>query len=482
MNGSLRIGRLVSFSRNRYYGLTTKVLLVALVLLCDVGQLKAQLPIVRLYSDNLLTSSFTSGHFMLDDSVSADAEIRYRGASALGKTKKSFAIKLKMEDGEKLDVPLLGMRSDNSWILDAMAIDVARMRNRVSMDLWNDFASETYIQAMEESALNGTQGKFVELYLNDEYWGLYCLSEKIDRKQLKLKKIKNDKQRGALYKSFTWSTLYSKDDSFYQYSNSNVKWNGWELSYPDIDDGEPVDWAPLCNTIHWLSYATSREIRDSITSKIDIPVWQDYFLMMEFICAADNMCKNQYVYFYDCTDDDLMLGVAPWDMDYSWGRDYKGDINMYTSSTFSCSPVGNRVFQLFQSNPTVLDRSFEDRYAQLRATYFSADSLKQRFNRYFTLFRETGADERETARWSGVDGIYLNFLDEQTYIENWIDDRIKYMDEKYNYTNTSIAIPTECDADSSTHIYNITGLKVGNNNINGLSKGVYIINGRKVLK
>lgn len=458
------------------------IIVITLVLLCNVSMLHAQLPIVRLNTERNLTTDFTSGHFQLDDSISVDADIRYRGASALGKTKKSFAIKLKTEDGEKYNTSLLGMRSDNSWILDAMAIDVARMRNRVSMDLWNDFSTESYVRAKEENALNGTKGKFVELYLNDEYWGLYCLSEKIDRKQLKLKKFKNEEQRGALYKSFWWNELFSRDDEFYQYDNTSAKWFGWELSYPDIEDGEPGDWEPLTETVHWLSYANADEIKDSLAYKIDIPVWQDYFLMMQFICAEDNICKNQYVYFYDCTDADRMLGIAPWDMDHSWGRNYKGLITQNTHSTFPCSPEANRVCQILKDNPTCLETSFETRYAQLRGTYFSAESLKERFRQYFTLFRESGADARETARWSGTDGITLNFPAEQAYIESWIDDRIRYMDRQYDYIGTSITTPTERNDLSPTRIYNITGLKVSNNNLNSLPKGIYIINGQKVVK
>lgn len=36
------------------------------------------------------------------------------------------------------------MRSDNNWILDAMAVDRARMRNRVSTDLWLAFSTKPY--------------------------------------------------------------------------------------------------------------------------------------------------------------------------------------------------------------------------------------------------------------------------------------------------------------------------------------------------
>ena len=64
-------------------------------------------------------------------------KLRYRGASALKYDKKSFAVKLFDENGEDFDAEIFGIRNENDWILDAMAIDRIRMRNRVCFDLWN---------------------------------------------------------------------------------------------------------------------------------------------------------------------------------------------------------------------------------------------------------------------------------------------------------------------------------------------------------
>lgn len=77
------------------------------------------------------------------------------------------------------------------------------MRNRLCMDLWNSFSPVPYIND-EPDAINGTRGKFVEVLVNGKYQGLYCLSEKIDRKQLKLKKDYED--GGVLFKC-TGSTI-----------------------------------------------------------------------------------------------------------------------------------------------------------------------------------------------------------------------------------------------------------------------------------
>ncbi len=445
----------------------------------DAGEEKTVLPIIEITADNL-SVNYSKAQISIDNGYSHPIEIKYRGASSLSKTKKSFALKFVDEIGNKVDISLLGMRSDNSWILDAMAIDVARMRNRVSMDLWNDFSSEPYIKSNNKDAVNGTNGRFVEVYLNGEYWGIYCLTEKIDRKQLKLKKCDDDTQKGVLYKSISWTTMYSRNGSYYKYDNASTQWNGWEIEYPDKNDGEPTNWEPLASTIHWLSYAGMTTIADSLAFKIDVPVWQDYYLLMDFICAEDNICKNQRVYFQDASNDNCMIGIAPWDMDHSWGRDYKGDITDKTNREFPLVTTYNRVCDILMNKYSNIGKSFEERYAEIRANHFSPDSLKERFNRYFALFRETGAGQREEERWSGTDGIALDFESEQAYIEQWIDGRVAYMDKKYNYDESSAIVQPSKD-DMRMGIYNIHGQVISSPNINTLPKGIYIVNGRKII-
>lgn len=115
--------------------------------------------------------------------------IKVRGASASTYPKKAYSVELQDESGEETDASLLNLREDGDWILDAMYIDHARMRNRLCTDIWNSFNSVPH-KEKEPEAINGTRGYFVEVILNQKYNGLYCFTEKVDRKQLKLKKIR----------------------------------------------------------------------------------------------------------------------------------------------------------------------------------------------------------------------------------------------------------------------------------------------------
>ena len=97
---------------------------------------------------------------------------------------------------------LLGMTNDDDWNLQAMYNEPLRIRSKTNNDLWRMINSLHY-QNQEPEAINGVRIKYVELFINNEYRGLYCLGEKVNRKQLKLKKH-NGNIRGELYKGISW--------------------------------------------------------------------------------------------------------------------------------------------------------------------------------------------------------------------------------------------------------------------------------------
>lgn len=395
-----------------------------------------QLPVIHLTA-NSLSTTFSDGTFQLEDGTTMDADIRWRGATSLGYQKKSYAIKLKDAEGNKLNVSLLGMRSDNAWILDAMTPDKARMRNRVSNDLWLDFARKPYYYDQEPTLVNGTHGRFVEVYLNNEYQGLYCLTEKIDRKQLKLKKFNGNTVRGALYKLESYNAMKIDDEAKYAYDNSKSTWDTWQMQYPDVEDGEPIDWAPLANTIHWITFASDDAVNDSLDKVFDLPVWIDYFLMVDLMLGDDNTAKNFFTYFYDITQDNQKMSVAPWDMDATWGRDWQ-------ANTLSAQKETNLYHMLqyhFLYTRTDSAQIYGPRYRQLRQTFFSANRLKRYFRTYFDLFRSTGVARREEERWSGIDGIDIDFNAEEQYIYEWIDQRLAFLDAYYKYHS----VPSDYD-------------------------------------
>jgi len=414
------------------------------------------LPLVQIYSENTISPVYNAAKLAVTEPDKTDTtevmqlNIKTRGAFAASQPKKSYALKLKDSDGvTSLDRSFMGLRNDNNWILDAMYIDPARMRNRVSTDLWNEFATLPYFSPSEPKLRNGTRGGFVEVFLNDSYNGLYCMTEKIDRKQLNLKKLKYNidstvvTQRGGMYKGSDWTigTLLGKSscDMFYNatipvYYNGSETWSGYENKYPDWGDGEPIEWKPIYDAVKVSSdYSNDANFKAKVDAAYDMPVFLDYYLFIELMLATDNQGKNTYLSVYDQSVSPK-LTITPWDCDGTWGRRWDGSSNLtYANQNFETfinryeHAQNNLYIKLLLLNHNNFKTNLKNRYMQLRGSYFSYNSLFQRFQNYSNLFTRSGVGSRESSRWSTGD---IN-SEVSNYISGWITSRLNYLDNQY---------------------------------------------------
>lgn len=503
------------------------------------------LPIVELNCNSVNSKAYTTGSLRVTDPASLGydslmiAAFKYRGASSSNYPKRSYAIKLRDENGNSVDRKLLGYRSDNNWILDAMYIDLACMRNRVATDLWNAFECKPYYADREKKVRTGTRGKFVEVILNGQWWGLYCMTEKMDRKQLKLKKFVPAAQsttgenevHGVLYKSNQWSYEVfmgheSNDDNDYKqviYPHKKVSdyknilgqetWCEYEFKYPDYED-EAVEWRPLHDAANMVATSFILNI-DSVKSRFDYPMLRDYYLFIDLLLATDNHGKNLFWYAYDTQGPEGdKLSLAPWDLDGTFGQDWDGVITNTKDVTLDFDTYIKNyehgqfaIFDLIKSRSEWL-QDLKDRYAELRIKgVISGDSIANRFANYASLFEASLADQREQNMWSKTyHSRHKDIQGGATYAESWIRRRVNWLDQKYGFDAAVTAI-NEAKAEAyfaalggvgcisvnagkaqSVRIYNIAGQLVRNaqvgsgvTTINGIPAGIYVVNGTKVM-
>lgn len=457
------------------------------------------LPIVRLETADVDRENFKPSVLTLIDPEATNGQVitdytvglRHRGATATLYEKKSYAVKL------DADASLLGMRNDNSWILDAMASDRSRMRNRVSTDLWLGFSRKPYYAAEEPTLVNGTRGRFVELFIADRYWGLYCLTEKVDRKQLRVKKYKDTTPRGIIYKSVSYDNMAVITDP--SPSNESASWQGWEAYYPEVDKGEPFDWTPLFDLYVFLGQqAPSEDLNNHLHRRIDLPVWRDYVIFCDLIHADDNVAKNMITYYRDITEPVNIftekgyfdtapapgpLCICPWDLDGTWGRAYDGKPLEPTSNCNVSNAINYHIWTSQCDNGT----SYFKRWAELRGSTFTPDGLWAFFEPYFDLFETSGAAAREVERWQDANGVHLDFNTERQYIRRWIGYRLGYLDGDYNYIDESIDLVAPETPATLLPVVTLAGRTVGTVKAVGdlstlnLPSGLYIVGGKKVM-
>lgn len=114
-------------------------------------------------------SCHEAGNYVLIDAdgtlVYADSlkHITGRGNSTWNYPKKSYSIKLQTAAN------LLGMGSAQAWILLSNVEDITYLRNKI-----------TYDMAVEVGMTGAPESRYIDLYINNEYNGMYLLCEKIE--------------------------------------------------------------------------------------------------------------------------------------------------------------------------------------------------------------------------------------------------------------------------------------------------------------
>ena len=412
------------------------------------------------------------------------AKVKWRGGSTntADKHKRNYKIKTLNEKGKKQEISLLGMREDNNWILDAGQIDLFRLRNRIATEIWNDFATKPYYASKEPKAKSGVTGKVVEVILNNEYRGIYSLTEAMDRKELKLKKYddKNQEFHGQLWKVSSWdkATFWDIDKD---YDNTQETWHAFETKYPDIEDVKPTDYSPLYEAIDFVVNSNDEAFKKEVGDYFDIPVLIDYQLFQETLKPVDNNGKNMYWGIYDVAKS-KKLTLAIWDLDASVGQDWHCSTPLHPDYVLPNTDLGvkdgfNLYHRLSSLNVDNYNEKVANRYHELRKTYFSEENLISRYQGYYDMLVKSGAASREETKWSedsDIGGYPLNFKSEIEYIKNWIINRLNYLDTNQFPISTNISEIHQKESLSTKTTYNMLGQKVG-----ASYQGLKIKNGKK---
>ena len=434
--------------------------------------------------------------------IEMPAKFKTRGATAMSyMMKPSFNMKLRTaDDSEEVDSALLGMRSCSSWILDAMAIDRICMRNRVAFDIWNEFSRLPY--DTEFDGRNGTEGRFLEVYINDKYYGIYCMSDRINRKLLNLKKVQEDEEdgsvlvRGVLYKSGTKGISNQNEPGFNEDSTACVvSWhNAWELSYPD-DYGGMVAWQPLLD-----AFAVGKT-SDYVKKYCYLENLADYQIHVMALSIGDNWGnKNHFLSIRNINknidDPDITQAwrrrfvITPWDLDTSLGGGYDGRYYDGHYADWPVADIGKNA--LYPISAVSGDAEYQEilkrRWMEGRKGAFSPASLKSKLEGYRDLFLKSGAWQRMVAHFdaqSSKPKYVSDLAHEIECIEAWYVNRLYEMDAYFGLTDTDGIDEMKNDElrmKNDDAIYDLCGRKwsMVNGQCSMLPKGIYIRGGKKV--
>ncbi|MGF7217089.1 putative repeat protein (TIGR01451 family) [Spirosoma lacussanchae] len=371
--------------------------------------------------------SVTAGSWTISDTLGNWANspigINIRGAYSSTFPKKSYKVDFYTDQtlSEKKDTTLFGMRTDSEWLLLALYNESARINNVVSHSLWLKL-HKLYYQSLEPDALSGIRTRYVDVFVNGTYMGVYALTESIDRKQLKLKKTRDNGQaRGELYKTYDWTvgTLFQGVPNDPETLES---WGGFELKYPD----DVLFWSNLRGLIEFGANASDSDFRNQINSRFKLSNIIDYFLFLNLTRATDNTGKNIYIARYKENEPYFLIA---WDLDGTWGYIWTGERQNIATDILS-NGLFNRLLSL---NPDKYRGRMKKRWFDLRASTFSARNLKGLQNEVANTLRHDGAYLREATRWP------VGSIDEDlAYMSGWLNRRLTFLDNYFS------KFPDEC--------------------------------------
>ena len=490
------------------YKTARRILLIAVLMVLllpfqsEITSISAQtndaLPVLRVSFDGKFKKGMTeylNGKMQLTDVdgsvVELPAMFKTRGATAASyMMKPSFNMKLKSDDyTEEVDSTLLDLRSCSSWILDAMAIDRICMRNRVCFDTWNEFSRLPYETQFD--GRYGTIGRFVEVYINDKYYGIYCLNDRINRKLLDLKKTKVEKDgsvqvRGVLYKSGT-SDINPQEKPGYNEDSTAcvVSWhNAWELTYPDEYGGVQA-WEPLQDAF------TNGKNAEYIKKYFYLENLADYQILIMAFSIGDNWGnKNHYLSVRNINKsiddpdpaeaDKRRFVLIPWDLDTSLGGRYDGAYYNGTYSVWSLKDISkNALYPISAlSGDAEYKAILKRRWLEARQGAFSVWSVKNKLEKYRDLFLQSGAWDRMVTYFDGQKSRpkYVNDLTlEIGLIEEWYEARFREMDAYFG-TENDVDIIT-MPGSQEKPVYDLYGRKIESD---ALAPGLYIRDGKIV--
>lgn len=391
------------------------------------------LPQMFLYTESSIEREYVPGHMRFYDNraeltehwIDSDMKIHVRGASSWHFDKRSYKLALTMEEGGRT-VPrhesLLGLRKDDDWLLYAGYNDPDRVRNVFCAKLWKECSSGG----------NGMEYKYIELYLNDNYCGLYALGYPLDAKQLRIGKSEFGQTGEYLYKSRIAP----------QSSETPMLKEGFSIEGGAIR-GDGSEWEPLLDYLDWMEKLRAGDI-GGIYERVDVESAIDMYLFVNLIQGLDNIDKNYYL-SYKKIDGEYKMRFTPWDFDLCWGSRWDA---RYRNCTWAYAFEPDKHI-LSGSNPVHYYLESGDqhmlclvcrRYDELRGGAWSDENINALLDGYERDIFTSGAYRRDLRAWPKSSVKYGT--EDLSRFREYVMQRLEYMDEYIRTLSASIEFST----------------------------------------
>ena len=347
----------------------------------DLGEFSTTLPVVYMNTkgQQVLKENVIWGNIALLDGNGEErsvfstpnsiyrATIKYRGASSYSKfDKKQYRIKFyKNKKDSAKEVSLAGMGANSEWVLNGPYLDKTLIRNKLVYDLareLNGWAPDT---------------RFVELFVDGEYQGVYLAVEPVTNGESRLRLAEFGLLSGETSYIVNRDRIDTGSEEIDTWGKTNgYTYNALYIRYPSknkITEKQKAYIQKDVSEFEQVLYGENfSDKRIGYQAYIDMDNWVDYFIINEFAMNYD--AGNLSTYIYKELGGKLQLAV--WDFNngfdnYQWFRTETDVLHTVENSWF------NRLWQ---------DETFREhvseRYRQLRKTTLSDEHIAEKIASY----------------------------------------------------------------------------------------------------
>jgi len=329
------------------------------------------------------------------DQDSTIAEIKIRGAFNALFDKVGYRLRLYKQTS------YLGMRTDDDWQLFAMYLDYPHMRVKLSFDLWRSLELTNPTAILPDS-------KYVNVFINEDYIGLYLLTEKNDRKLFGLDRGQDNMDSSLIFQLKDFCDL------------REYKSRTWEQDLPIPDEDTEIMDRILSSLIYFINNSSDSEFfnpNSGIYSIFDKTNLIDFYVYNFFTQHLDFWNKN---YFIMRNTYPSKFFLIPWDFDASFGQwhelKYAANLNVEQQARDK-----NALYDRLLSDDSFRN-DCKKRWFELREDLWTENYI---MDMLFEMYEDIKDSIKISMAIYDLDDKADSYIN---YLIQWIPDRIEYCD------------------------------------------------------
>lgn len=381
--------------------------------------------------------------------------IEYQGGNSKLTEQNSYGFETRDASGGNLNVSLLGMPEENDWVLLGNFNDKTFARTALAFQLFRKMGHYA------------PRTQLVEVIVNNEYMGIYILTEKIkqDKGRVDISKlastdISGDNLTGGyIFKIDTWVETDSWQSNF---APSDLPGKTVRYVYEDPGASNLVaqQKSYLMATVN--SFESVLNGSNFANTSTGYPAWikmnsfMDYFIVNEVSRNMNAYRKNCYYFKNKDSKDNKFHSGPVWDFDLAF-KNLDDDCTAYGATNGSgwvykineCAGIKTNsngwIVRLLQD--PAFKNALYNRYTLMRNSYISSSYLNNFIDSVKNLAAE--AQVRHYAKWKilgtaagakEIDAQPATYEGQVNKLKSWIDIRLNWLDGNIpgNPTGTEI--------------------------------------------